>query len=121
MPLRPTQAYAEQELVPSAARTANGDSGIYSNYGDASTLRVQLEVTGFSGTGPTLDVVLEDSVDGVNWNPIATFSQKTGAAREILDVTVPFADRIRVRWTLGGTAPSFTFAVVCASQSPAVA
>jgi hypothetical protein len=99
-------------MVQSAARTASGDSGSLAGWGPAATLRVQLDVTAASGTSPTLDVVIEDTLDGTNWNAIATFAQKIAVGREVLNVTTLFADRLRVRWTIGGTTPSFTFSVV---------
>jgi hypothetical protein len=121
MPQRSFGAYAEEAVVPSAARAAGGDSGVHSGYGVASTLRVQLDVTALTvAAGNTLDVVLEDTLDGINWNPIATFAQKTAVGREVLNVTTPFADRLRVRWTVGGAANP-TFSVVMASQVPEVA
>jgi hypothetical protein len=98
-------------IVASAARTSSGDSGVLAGWGVASALRAQLNVTAAAGTGPTLDVVIEDTLDGTNWNVIATFAQKTGPGREVINVTEPFTDRLRARWTLGGTTPSFTFAV----------
>jgi hypothetical protein len=100
----------------SAARTASGDSGTQSGYELASTLRAQLNVTAAAGTGPTLDVVIEDTLDGTNWNVIGTFAQKTGPGREVINVTSPFSDRLRARWTVGGTAPSFTFDVIVYSE-----
>lgn len=102
--------------VASAARTSSGDSGAQADYGAAETLRVQLDVTAASGTSPTLDVVIEDTLDGTNWNVIGTFAQKTAIGREVINITTPFADRIRVRWTIGGTTPSFTFSVVVFSE-----
>lgn len=98
-------------VVASAARAASGDSGALSGWGVASTLRCQLNVTAASGTSPTLNVVIEDTLDGANWNTIATFAQRVAAGREVVNVTTPFTDRLRVRWTVGGTTPSFTFAV----------
>ncbi len=118
---RLTRAYAEEEVLPSAARAASADSGVLSGYGDASTLRVQLNVSAFTvGAGNTLDVVVEDTLDGTNWNPIATFAQMTAAGRAVVNVTTPFADRLRVRWTVGGAANP-TFSVIVASQVPGVA
>lgn len=99
------------EVVPSAARTASGDSGVLSGWGAASKLRAQLNVTAASGTSPTLDVVLEDTLDGANFNTIATFTQRVAAGRQVVDVTGLFTENLRVRWTIGGTTPSFTFAV----------
>ncbi len=117
MPHRQSGAYKENYLAESAARTVSGDSGLWTGFSDSSTLRVQLDVTAFAGTGPTLDVVIEDSLDGTTWNTVATFAQKTGGGREVVNYTAPFADRLRARWTVGGTTPSFTFSVLVASQT----
>lgn len=111
----------EEVAVASAARAVSGDSGLLTGYGPTSTLRIQLNVTAASGTSPALDVVVEDTLDGANWNAIATFAQKTAAGREVLNVTAPYADRLRLRWTVGGTTPSFTFEVRMVSQMPSAA
>ncbi len=102
---------AGQTFAAAAARTASGNTGPQSGFGDERTLRAQLNVTAASGTSPTLDVVLEDTLDGTNWNVIGTFAQKVALGREVLNVTAPFTDQLRARWTLGGTTPSFTFSV----------
>ncbi len=109
--------YAEETVVASASRTATGNSATLSGYGGANTLRAQLDVSAASASD-TLDVVIQDTLDGTNWNTIGTFAQKTATGREVINVTTPFADRIRVLWTIGGTAPDFTFEVRVASQSP---
>lgn len=97
----------------SAARGASGDSGPQSGYEVSDTLRAQLDVTAASGTTPTLNVVLEDTLDGgATWNTVGTFAQRTAAGREVVNITTPFTDRLRARWTVGGTTPSFTFSVV---------
>lgn len=113
-------AYLEETPVASAARTTSGDTGVLAGFGSASTLRVQLQSAAGTGTAPTLDVVIEDTLDGTNWNTIGTaFTQiTTVASRQLKDITVPFADRIRIRWTIAGTTPSFTFSVIVASQTP---
>lgn len=104
--------------VASAAVTTTGNSGALTGYGAAATLRAQLNVTAASGTTPTLDVLIEDSLDGgVTWNTVGTFAQKTAVAREVVNITVPFADTLRVRWTVAGTTPSFTFAVHWTAQA----
>lgn len=97
--------------LASAARTTSSNSGTLSGFGDWSKFRAQLAVTAASGTTPTLDVVVEDTLDGTNWNTIATFTQKTAAGVQAVDVTGLFTDQLRVRWTVAGTTPSFTFAV----------
>lgn len=108
-------------LLSSAARTASGNTAAVSLAGANSgvkptRLRAQLDVTAASGTAPTLDVVIEDTLDGTNWNTVTTFAQKTAAAREVVSVTAQFADSVRVRYTVGGTTPSFTFSVVAAIE-----
>lgn len=100
------------EFAPSAARNASGASAVVPGFGDRTTLRAQLEVTAASGTAPTLDVVLEDTLDGTTFNVVGTFTQATAAARQVVNVTAPFTDRLRVRWTVAGTTPSFTFSVL---------
>lgn len=100
------------DLLPSAARTTSGTSSVVGGFGDRISLRAQVEVTAASGVSPTLDVVIEDTLDGTNWNPVGTFTQRTAAAREVVNITGLFTDRLRVRWTVGGTTPSFTFSVV---------
>lgn len=97
--------------MASAARTANGNGTASVGFAGYPRLRVQLDVTAASGTTPTLDVVLEDTIDGTNYNTIATFTQKVAAGRQVVDVTTPFADTLRARWTIAGTTPSFTFSV----------
>ena len=102
--------YIEDRVIESKSRTTSADSGIIDlpmeRYDE---LRIQLDVTAASGTTPTLDVVVEDTLDGVNFNTIATFTQATGVTREVKNVTTPFGRRLRVKWTLGGTSPNFTF------------
>ncbi len=94
--------------APAAARTVSGNSGPQVGYGRARSLIAELNVTAADGT---LDVVIEDTLDGVNWNIIGAFSQKQAAGREVLRIAQPFTDRLRTRWALGGTQPSVTFAV----------
>jgi hypothetical protein len=121
MPERPQGVYVEEDFAPSLVRTASGNSEVFSGYGSSSTLRAQLDVTGASGTSPSLSVFIEDTVDGVNWNAVGTFAARTGAGREVINVTSPYADRIRARWAITGTSPSFTFSVRVVSQLPSAA
>lgn len=107
---------AGQSFADSAARTVSGDSGTVSGFGDRQTLRCQLDVTAAAGTTPTLNVVIEDTLDGTTWNAVGTFAQRVAAGREVVNVTTPFSDRLRARWTVGGTAPSFTFSVIVYSE-----
>jgi hypothetical protein len=104
--------------VASAARTTTGNSGPIDGWGSAKTLRAQLNVSAASGTTPTLDVLIEDSIDGgATWNTVGTFAQKNAISREVVNVTTPFAETLRVRWTIAGTTPSFTFEVRIYSEN----
>ncbi len=100
-------------LAAPAARTTSGDSGPLEGWGRPTSARVQLNVTAAAGT---LDVVVEDTLDGTTWNVVGTFAQLTGVGRQVINLSTPFADRLRVRWTIGGTAPSFTFSVLAYSE-----
>lgn len=103
-------------VVTSAARTASGNSGALTHYGAATTLRCQLDVTAVSGTSPSLTVLVEDTLDGTNYNTIGTFAAKTAVGREVINITTPFSDTLRVSWTITGTTPSLTFSVVIVEQ-----
>lgn len=105
-----TEDYYENIFLESAARTVSGNSEILDfpaeNYDE---LRCQVNITAVSGTTPTLNITLEDSLDGGNWNTVITFTQATGITREVKDLTTPFARRLRLKWVIAGTTPSFTF------------
>jgi len=118
MPVRLAGAYHIETVLPSTTRTVSGDTGLLEGYGPTSTLRAQLDVTAASGTTPNLTAFIEDTVDGVNWNVIGTFAAKTAAGREVINVTTPYADQLRLRWVITGTTPSFTFSAAIFSQSP---
>lgn len=118
--------YQMVTFAASAARTTTGTgTGLTGRdsadagpaFGEADRLRALLLVTAASGTTPTLDVVLEDSLDGgTTWTQIGAFAQKTAAGNEAINVTIPFGPLVRARWTIAGTTPSFTFAVTALIQ-----
>lgn len=96
-------------LLASAAQAASG-VGASVDLGIQTGLLLDLAVSDASGTDPTLDVAIETSKDGVVWRQLDAFEQVTAAG----PVARAFAgaDRyVRARWTLGGTTPSFTFAL----------
>ena len=104
-------------LLASAARTTTAAGTAVTGFAAARLLVLQLEVTAASGTSPLLDVIVEDTVDGTNFNTIATFAQKTGAAREVIRLTTAFTNTLRVSYTIAGTTPSFTFNVITWADS----
>jgi hypothetical protein len=96
--------------VASAARTTTGSSTAF-DVGSAESFEAVLTVSAASGTTPTLNIALETSIDnGATWQSVGAFAQKTGVATEN-KVFGPLGDRCRWTWTIGGTTPSFTFAI----------
>jgi hypothetical protein len=76
---------------------------------DKGTARLLLAVTAASGTTPTLDVVIQTSHDGTTWRTAHTFTQATATGTQ--RASFPVDRFVRATWTVGGTTPSFTFAV----------
>lgn len=106
-------------FVPSAARTTNGSQELSPGIGDYDRVAIYVPVTTVAGTTPTLDLVLEDSPDnGATWFTVATATQVTAVGQAVirLGTNTAFAGRLRLRWTIGGTTPSFTFAAHFAAQ-----
>lgn len=100
---------------PTAARTATGQtSGIDLQTYDGDVVFL-LDSAAGSGTSPTLDVTIEDSADNSSFAAIsgAAFTQVTGtASAQKLVVNKDSARRyVRVKYTIGGSSPSFTFSV----------
>lgn len=95
-------------LHASVAETTNGSSAI--NAGDCKEGLLAINISAVSGTSPSCQFVLEVN-DGLgNWYavPGVTIAAQTAVGSVIVPVT-NFHDNIRLRWTLTGTAPSFTF------------
>lgn len=127
-------------LLASAARTATGTGADVTDVEmeKATSLLVVINVTAQSGTTPTLDVAIQVKLDG-SYTNLARFSQYGAAtgkkagnvkrdlsfATEIVLEADPavgsgfavnqhdWSDTFRVKWTIGGTTPSFTFSVAC--------
>lgn len=100
---------------PTAARTATGQtSGIDLQTYDGDVVFL-LDSAAGTGTSPTLDVTIEDSADNSSFAAItgAAFTQVTGtASAQKLVVNKDSARRyVRVKYTIAGTSPSFTFSV----------
>ena len=106
-------------IMHNATRTATGN-GVARQLGAVSaTERVfaSLHVTGVSGTLPTLDGVIESDDNSAMTSATTrlTFTQATAITGELLRSLVGSAitdDWWRIRYTIGGTTPSFDF--VCA-------
>ncbi|MER5678687.1 hypothetical protein ABT081_17270 [Streptomyces sp. NPDC002238] len=99
-------------VVPSAARTTSGDTGAVPAFAGWSKMRAQLNLTSISGLLSSLDVVIEDTHDGTNWNQVAAFTTRAATGRQVIDIVSPFTEQLRVRWSIAGTNPSATFSVL---------
>jgi hypothetical protein len=99
------------KILELSARTTNGNSSDLLRVYGGESVRAQLNISGVTGTAPTLNVLIEDTLDGINYNTIGTFAQKTAAGREVINITTPFSETLRVSWIIGGTNPSFTFSI----------
>lgn len=98
-------------ILPSAARTATGQSGAFDE-GNLDYLNVLVDVTAVSGTSPTMTVNVEWSHDGSTWfvaDPADAFTAITAAGKKVKQFTVKGL-YARLNYTIGGTTPSFTFA-----------
>jgi hypothetical protein len=116
MPARQQESYSEDSvLVSTAAITSAGATAtVGTDFGQARALVCQLSVGTVSGTTPSMTVLLEDSVDGSNWNLLATFAAvTTTGGKDVQRVTGAFAKRIRARVSaVTGTTPSFSTVTV---------
>ncbi|NEB04508.1 hypothetical protein [Streptomyces sp. SID13726] len=108
---------------PGTARTSSG-TGTGVQLGAVASgrrLYAALHVLGASGTTPTLNVVVESDNSNSFPSPVTqlTFTQANAIGGEILrtDGTAITDDWHRVKWTIGGTTPSFLFAVAFGIQA----
>lgn len=101
--------------VASAARTTTG-TGTAFDVDQAESLEASLDITAVAGTAPTLDLVLESTVDGTHWWTVGSFSQKTAQGTDA-KVFGPLGQQARWKWTIGGTTPSFTFSVAVTADN----
>lgn len=103
---------AGKVIVASAARTTSGDSGAV--FVEGQEIDVQVDVSAVSGVSQTLDVEVEWSSDnGTSWvraDPADAFAQIIAVGGRVETFTKK-GDLMRVKWTIAGTTPSFTFKV----------
>lgn len=104
-------------LLPSAARTttATGTGRQLGAVSATQALYANLHVFAASGTTPTLSVVVQSATSNAFASPTSriTFTTATGATSEARVVNGAITDTWwRISYTITGTTPSFTFAVV---------
>jgi len=114
----PTQVAATTVLTQaSAAQTTSGASANLPVAGFRELL-VAVNVTAVAGTTPTLMLAIDSlGADGVWYTGLWTSVSITAAGQTIASLgvsattNVAFGATVRLRWTIGGTTPSFTFSV----------
>lgn len=107
-------------LSASAAKTTTFTTGQDDGYKNADAVILQAVVTAQSGTTPTLDIKLQDSFDsGTTWQDtgiaIPQITTTTGTFQ--VRSTLPLAPLVRAVCTIGGTTPSYTFALTIYAKS----
>lgn len=103
--------FGSATLVESAARTAsfNSDAEAVQSY---DRVWAYLDITAASGTSPTLDIIIQESVDGTTWYDSGySFTQSTATGKQRLSMPAVGGYFIRASCTIAGTSPSFTFSV----------
>jgi hypothetical protein len=136
--MRSVQHPYDAILVASAAKTATGNSGNIDFPDDLDGALFIGDATTVTGTSPTMDLSIEVTPDrGTTFYEVFRFAQFTAAVKQqlivsfrrlaeagavrtvtqggtgALNANCPISKIIRIKWTIGGTNPSFTFAVAC--------
>lgn len=106
-------AYQEFNFLSSAARTATGESPSITTFSlevpEGGDMRLYLNCSAASGTSPTLNVSVVAIIGGIEY-ALASFAQLTSSGKESIVVTGCPAN-VKIKYTIGGTSPSFTFRV----------
>ena len=95
-------------LGPSGAVTVTGNTASPAIVADYNEGLLLINISACAGTSPTCDFKLQ-TTDGDNWfdHPVSIAQQvSTGS---VLASITNFGEKTRLKWTLGGTTPSFTF------------
>jgi hypothetical protein len=107
-------------IATSAARTATGQSAGFATRQNE-VVNIAVAVTAHSGTTPTLDLSVEWSNDGSTWfsaQAADTFTQVTTTDSNFVKQFVCKAPQFRVKWTIAGTTPSYTFSIMGSLREP---
>lgn len=104
-------------LVAPEPRTETG-TGTAVDQTDASSAGglIHLHVTAVEGTDPTLTVAVQHSVDGTTWVDLHVLPEQEDVGALAAEVSGTVNRHLRAVWTVGGTNPSFTFAVAFARR-----
>jgi hypothetical protein len=84
------------------------------------TAMIQIQTTAVSGTTPSMTVIVQSASLVGFGSPTtrATFSAQTGIGSQTLYISTPVTDQFwRVSYTISGTSPSFTTAIVMGDEN----
>jgi hypothetical protein len=91
--------------------TANGNTADI-DVSTVSALELLLKVTAVSGTNPTLSVYIEGKFEATgDYKPLVYQENITATGIWYFTINPCVFRYIRVRWSISGTSPSFTFGV----------
>lgn len=96
--------------IASAARTTSSDTGGLDSNG-MGMISFSVLITATSGTNQTMQISLDVSEDNSNWSEIYKTVRFTATGVNRFQRVSLSAKYYRIRWTLTGTSPSFTFSV----------
>lgn len=98
--------------ITAAALTASNASGALTNtFGNGFV--IQVAVTAVAGTAPTLDIRIEETLDGgVNWLPLYDFARITAVGAYATPILRATGRSIRYIRTVGGAGASFTMSAI---------
>lgn len=111
------RSYEYDTPVASADRTTTGQTAAIFAGSAIETINVFVDATAVSGTSPSLVVSLEVSPDGgTTWYESGTATAITAVGTQKFKVSVynnstVLTSLYRLKWTITGTTPSFTFSV----------
>lgn len=86
------------------------------NVGDYIEGLIGIDITAVSGTSPTCDFKVETLIGNKWYDTGTTIAQQTSAGQVLAKLT-NFGESIRLKYTLGGTSPVFTFAATFLGKS----
>lgn len=109
--------YDEDALVAGQTLTASGNSAVFNGFQACKQVKFLLTTGVATGTTPSLTVNIQDSLDGVNWSTVTSFTAVTASnASQYVTITTPLALRLRFSYVISGTTPNFAGVnISCAS------
>lgn len=104
--------------------TATGTGTAALGFGPADLLRATISCPTVSGTTPNATFKVQDTIDGIVWNDLITFTALTAAGSQTMSyaevrgtTAQAFGDTLRAAYTITGTTPSFTCGLTVFAQA----